>query len=349
MTQFSSMRIDDLNAVSFIQNRVVRFCAAHVLGILERWTKWKLKRQQDPWIYMPIVRQEIAPTPEGKTPTSWHQELLGQFGKDAIRSALAILEQMGVIFRRKNPYNGQDKTYQYMLDIDELNRLRTPPTSEGDMSPMESGYSPTPQRSTLSTTKLERATPKAKNQKRGQEESHSTPAGSNIQTEPISDPKAIAEDRHSAPADRTNFASNLECLKQADLTQFEAPEEDSIEDEFFQWVIAHRISKLPQPPADPEVVAKNWIRKHGKLTVKAFIKWKKALLDRPAAPPPPPTEAECQRSPEQILAQYQQTWQRSPNMRGSIRKMIEKRPEWGIAIGESGPCWKNKEEISCQP
>lgn len=347
MTQVSVLRIGDLNAVGFIENRVVRFCAAHVINILERWTKWKLKRQQDLWIYMPIIRQEVEPKPEGKNPTSWHQELLGQFGKDAIRSALAILEQIGVVSRRKNPYNGQDKTYQYLLVAETLKELKEAPTSEGDISPMGGDCSMTTQRSTLSSTKLERCAPKANFSESEQKELGSIPSTSNIQTESVSDPKVIAQDHRSAAPVLPDF----ENLKKADLTQFEPPDNDrSIEGEFFEWVVAHRVLKLPIRPADPEVVAKNWIRKNGKIALRAFMRWKNSLLDRPSLPPLP-TAAECQatapepRSPEQILENYQQMWERSPNMRRSILQMIQKCPEWGIAIGEEGPCWK---EDLCQ-
>jgi hypothetical protein len=343
MNQVSVLRLDDLNAVAFIENRVVRFCAAHIIRILERWTKRKMERQQDPWVYMPIIRQEKELAPDSKNPTSWHQEMLGQFGKDAIRSALAILEQVGVLLKRKNPYNRQDRTYQYLLCSEGLKTLKTPPPSESDISPLKGDYSPIPQRSTPGSTfkELERSDRAAgENSEAEQDKSLDTPKVSPLEKELASQPKHVAEDQGSAAAPPSDF----EDFKQVDLTRFEMPDdENSLLFEFFRWVIAHRISKLPNPPVDLEVVAVIWIRKYGKTLRLAFLKWKQSFIDRPLPPPPPPLpEEEFQRSPSQILAQYQTSWQRSPQLRAGIQKMIEQRPDWGIEIGKDGPRWKSE-------
>ncbi|MFK0734501.1 MAG: hypothetical protein ACIWVG_25685 [Gloeotrichia echinulata HAB0833] len=40
-----------------------------------------------------------------------------------IRSAIAVLEELGILGKQKNPGNGQDKTWQYKLHLEVLNQL----------------------------------------------------------------------------------------------------------------------------------------------------------------------------------------------------------------------------------
>lgn len=48
---------------------------------------------------------------------------MGEHSLHVIRSAIALLDEMGIIFKQKNPGNGQNRTWQYKLNIDVLNRL----------------------------------------------------------------------------------------------------------------------------------------------------------------------------------------------------------------------------------
>ncbi|MBH8554921.1 hypothetical protein I8751_21735 [Nostocaceae cyanobacterium CENA357] len=48
---------------------------------------------------------------------------MGEHSLHVIRSAIALLEEMGIIEKKKNPGNGQDRTWQYKLHFNVLNRL----------------------------------------------------------------------------------------------------------------------------------------------------------------------------------------------------------------------------------
>jgi hypothetical protein len=85
------------------------FCAAKLIEYFRHWTKWKLKNHRTPWIYQPLKRI--------------YADLMGEHSLHVIRSAIALLEEMGIIEKQKNPGNGQDRTWQYKLNIDVLNRL----------------------------------------------------------------------------------------------------------------------------------------------------------------------------------------------------------------------------------
>jgi hypothetical protein len=88
------------------------FCAAKLIEYFRHWTKWKLKNHRTPWVYQPLKRI--------------YADLMGEHSLHVIRSAIALLEEMGIIEKQKNPGNGQDKTWQYKLHFDVLNRLLEP-------------------------------------------------------------------------------------------------------------------------------------------------------------------------------------------------------------------------------
>ncbi|MFH7024054.1 MAG: hypothetical protein ACHBN1_01260 [Heteroscytonema crispum UTEX LB 1556] len=85
------------------------FCAAKLIEYFRHWTKWKLKNHRTPWVYQPLKRI--------------YADLMGEHSLHVIRSAIALLESMGLIEKQKNPGNGQDKTWQYKLNFEVLNKL----------------------------------------------------------------------------------------------------------------------------------------------------------------------------------------------------------------------------------
>ncbi|BAY90740.1 hypothetical protein NIES3275_27570 [Microchaete diplosiphon NIES-3275] len=85
------------------------FCAAKLIEYFRHWTKWKLKNHRTPWVYQPLKKI--------------YADLMGEHSLHVIRSAIALLQEMGIIEKQKNPGNGQDKTWQYKLHNDVLNQL----------------------------------------------------------------------------------------------------------------------------------------------------------------------------------------------------------------------------------
>jgi len=84
------------------------FCAAKLIEYFRHWTKWKLLNHRTPWIYQPLKRI--------------HADLMGEHSLHVIRSAITRLEEMGIIEKQKNPGNGQDRTWQYKLNFEVLNK-----------------------------------------------------------------------------------------------------------------------------------------------------------------------------------------------------------------------------------
>ncbi len=85
------------------------FCAAKLIEYFKNWTNWKTEAQRTPWIYQPLKRI--------------HADLMGEHSLHIIRGAIAFLESINVISKRKNPSNKQDKTYQYCLNFNILELL----------------------------------------------------------------------------------------------------------------------------------------------------------------------------------------------------------------------------------
>lgn len=78
-------------------------CAAELLEFF--------KNQRSGWFK--ITLQEIR------------EKFRGLYGKDAIATATGLLDDLGLVRRRKHPYNGQDKTWQYRFDEEQLNNQQT--------------------------------------------------------------------------------------------------------------------------------------------------------------------------------------------------------------------------------
>lgn len=89
--------------------KAVQFCAAKLIQYFQHWSNWKQNVHRTPWIYQPFRKI--------------HADLMGEHSLHTIRAAIALLEQLGILKRRHNPSNGQDKTWQYQLNLDVLKQL----------------------------------------------------------------------------------------------------------------------------------------------------------------------------------------------------------------------------------
>lgn len=87
-------------------------CAAKLIEYFKHWTKWKLKNQRTDWVYQPLK--------------NIYADLMGEHSLHVIRRAIALLEEIGILEKRHNPGNGQDKTYQYRLKLDAIAQLVAP-------------------------------------------------------------------------------------------------------------------------------------------------------------------------------------------------------------------------------
>jgi hypothetical protein len=87
-------------------DKKVRLCAAVLIDYKHHWQEWKLKVQRTPWFYQKL--KDI------------HKDLMGLYSLHVIRAAIELLIRLGLLERRSNPGNGQDKTYQYRLRWDKI-------------------------------------------------------------------------------------------------------------------------------------------------------------------------------------------------------------------------------------
>lgn len=83
-------------------------CAAKLINYFGRWQDWKKSLYPTDWIYQPL--QDIR------------KDLLDEHSLHVIRDAIALLERLGLLSKRKNSRadnrrNGQDRTYQYRLHV----------------------------------------------------------------------------------------------------------------------------------------------------------------------------------------------------------------------------------------
>ncbi|TAE58833.1 MAG: MarR family transcriptional regulator [Nostocales cyanobacterium] len=101
-TQITVLRRDYLEITG-------NFCAAKLIDYFEKWRRWKVKYHRTEWIYQPLRRIR--------------EDLMNEYSKPVISKAIATLENLGLIERRQNPGNRQDKTWQYKLNTDKLKEL----------------------------------------------------------------------------------------------------------------------------------------------------------------------------------------------------------------------------------
>ncbi|MBW4641147.1 MAG: hypothetical protein KME05_23620 [Gloeocapsa sp. UFS-A4-WI-NPMV-4B04] len=91
-----------------IEGKVIR-CAATLITYYRHWQEWKQKHQRTDWVYQPL--RQI------------YRDLMGLFSMPVIRAANDLLSDLGLLERRGNPGNGQDKTYQYNVRFDRVREL----------------------------------------------------------------------------------------------------------------------------------------------------------------------------------------------------------------------------------
>src|SRR5690554_3337192 len=84
-------------------------CAAAILHLFTVWTNHKKAKGEDLWIYK--KQAELA------------ADLLNLFGVNKVVVSLQKLMTWGYLERRENPYNRQDKTYQYRLNADAVREI----------------------------------------------------------------------------------------------------------------------------------------------------------------------------------------------------------------------------------
>jgi hypothetical protein len=82
-------------------------CATELVQYFTKWDEWKRETQRTPWIYKPLHEIEAD---------------LRAYSTRVIRYALTLLEQVGILERRHNPGNCLDRTYQYRIHLEKLNR-----------------------------------------------------------------------------------------------------------------------------------------------------------------------------------------------------------------------------------
>ncbi len=84
-------------------------CAAKLIEYFKHWREWKLKNHRSEWVYMPV--RQI------------YEDLMGEHSVNIIRRAINKLLELGILEHRHNPGNGQDKTWQYKLNLGVLQLL----------------------------------------------------------------------------------------------------------------------------------------------------------------------------------------------------------------------------------
>jgi hypothetical protein len=86
-------------------------CAAKLIEYFKHWRSWKLKHHRTEWVYMPLKRI--------------YEDLMGEHSLHVIRAARDLLVRLGILQMRRNPGNGQDKTWQYRLNWEVLQQRLT--------------------------------------------------------------------------------------------------------------------------------------------------------------------------------------------------------------------------------
>jgi len=103
------LRESYLNLINKLAPKVdkkVRYCAALSINYHYHCQQWKVKVHRTPWWYQKL--KQI------------HKDFLGLFSLHVVRASQELLIDVGLLERRFNPGNGQDKTYQYNLRWDKV-------------------------------------------------------------------------------------------------------------------------------------------------------------------------------------------------------------------------------------
>lgn len=91
-----------------VSQKQILYCAAKLIEYYRHWRKWKVSVHRTEWIYQPLK--------------NIYDDLMQEHSRHVIREAISLLMQLGYLERRKNPGNGQDRTYQYRLRVDRINK-----------------------------------------------------------------------------------------------------------------------------------------------------------------------------------------------------------------------------------
>jgi hypothetical protein len=78
-------------------------CAAKLIHYFQNWASWKKTTHRTEWIYQKL--RQI------------YDDFFQLHSMHQIRAAIASLMDAGILERRNNPGNGQDKTFQYRLNL----------------------------------------------------------------------------------------------------------------------------------------------------------------------------------------------------------------------------------------
>ncbi|MEP1079704.1 hypothetical protein NDI52_30300 [Leptolyngbya sp. PL-A3] len=116
-------------------SKAVQRCAAKLIQIFERFTLWKLETCKLPleraWFWIPIFRSQRPSKIESEqlelieaSPQSLYDELNGEHCKDVIQKAVKLLTELGLVHRRRDPRNGQNRTFYYLADLEKLKKLK---------------------------------------------------------------------------------------------------------------------------------------------------------------------------------------------------------------------------------
>src|SRR4028118_1443836 len=97
----------DLLSVLLNASRRAVACATELVQYFTKWDEWKRETQRTPWIYKPLHEIEAD---------------LRAYSIRVIRYALSLLKRVGILERRHNPGNCLDRTYQYRIHLEKLNR-----------------------------------------------------------------------------------------------------------------------------------------------------------------------------------------------------------------------------------
>jgi len=103
--------LDLINSLAAEVEGKTQRCAATLITYYRHWQEWKQEHQRTDWLYQPL--RQI------------YKDLMKLFSMPTIRAANDLLIDLGLLERRSNPGNRQDKTYQYNVRFDRITQLLT--------------------------------------------------------------------------------------------------------------------------------------------------------------------------------------------------------------------------------